>query len=89
MDEKAFGAMITPILNMVNAGLPDVKEIKTEPGKLVETILENIMKDSPFYPLIRKCVLPEIEENPGNAEKALIILTNQLNQYFNRRFPDG
>ena len=51
MDEKAFGAMVTPILNMVNAGLPNVEGVETKPGKFVEKILEDIMKDSPFLTL--------------------------------------
>ena len=82
MDEKAFGAMAMPILNMINAVLPDVKEVETKPGKFVENLLEDIMKDSPFYSLIRKVVLPQIEEDPNATEKTLAILSDRLISYF-------
>ena len=76
-----------PILEMFNP--PEIKEVKTKPGKFIEKILENILKNHPFYSIIRSLLLQQAEDDPASTERILAVLRSQLNLYFEKGGPDG
>jgi len=80
-DPEAFEAMVTPMLQMFEAALPEVEEVKSEPGILVEKILKDVLGTSPLYPMVRKFILNQVEEDPVTAEQTLKTLRDRLNQW--------
>lgn len=82
MDPESFAAMVSPMLKMFDAALPEVKETKSEPGKFVEKILSDILKTHPLYPLLRKVAIGQVEEDPKTAEQILLHLQLKINEYF-------
>lgn len=88
-DSKAFEAMVMPMLQMFEAALPEVKTVKSESGKFVEKTLKDVLGSSPLYPMVRKFILNQIEENPDKAEQVLIILSNRLNQWIESKEVQG
>jgi len=81
-DLEAFSAMVTPIISMLEAALPEVEEVKSKPGKFVEKILQEVLETHPLYPLVRKVVMNQVEEDPKQAEQILVHLRSRLNEYF-------
>lgn len=80
MDEKALVALVTPILEMLKP--PEIKEVKTKPGKFIEKALETILKGHPLYSTIHSLLLQQAEDDPASTEKILAVLRSQLNVYF-------
>ena len=80
-DPEAFEAMVMPMLQMFESALPEVEEVKSEPGIFVKKILKDVLGNSPLYPIVRKFILNQVEEDPAEAERTLTILRDRLNQW--------
>jgi len=88
-DPEAFAAMVMPMLKMFEAALPEVREVKSEPGKFVEEIIKDVLGSSPLYPLVRKFILNQVEGDPVETAKTLVTLSNRLNQWLNNKDVEG